>query len=345
MYMSRPFGSAAALEQRRRRAVEAVTQGERVEDVARIFCVRRCSVYRWLGLSQQPQGLAAKPHSGPMPRLADHEQLLLEGLLLQGPQAHGWGNHLWTTQRVAVVIERHFGVRLHHDHVGRFLHQRLRWSPQKPRRRARERNEAAIAHWKRYRFPHIARAARRRGAHLIFLDESGFQLTPSVRRTWAPQGDTPDLPCWDRRDRISAISAITVSPRRRRRNLYFELLPDNRTVHADHIVDFLRQLRVHLGGRFTVIWDGSRIHSKSSLVRAYLAEHPDIMVETLPAYAPELNPDEGVWGWTKYGRLSNLAANDTRELRSKVVGGLLDLRSRPQTLDSMIQETGLYIAA
>jgi transposase len=345
MYMSRPFGSAAALEQRRRRAVEAVTQGERVEDVARIFGVRSCSVYRWLGLAQQPQGLAAKPHLGPTPRLSQQDQRRLETLLLQGPQAHGWDNRLWTTQRVVVLIEQHFGVRLHHDHVGRFLHQRLHWSPQKPRRRARERDEAAIAHWKRYCFPHIARAARNRGAHLVFLDESGFQLTPSVRRTWAPEGQTPDLRCWDRRDRISAISGITVSPCTQRLNLYFELLPDNKTVHADNIVDFLRQLKAQLGGGFTVVWDGSKIHSKSALVRAYLAKHPEIVAETLPAYAPELNPDEGVWGWTKYGRLSNLAANNAGELRSKIVSELLDLKGSQSMLDSMIEETGLSVAA
>jgi transposase len=343
--MSRPIGSAAVLEQRRRRAVEAVTQGERVEDVARIFGVRNCSVYRWLGLAQQPQGLAAKPHAGPKPRLSHQDQRRLEALLLQGPQAHGWNNHLWTTQRIVVLIERHFGVRLHHDHVGRFLHERLRWTPQKPRRRARERNEAAIAHWKRYRFPQIARAARKRGAHLVFLDESGFQLTPSVRRTWAPEGRTPELRAWDRRDRISAISAITVSPRKQRLNLYFELLPDNKTAHAEHVIDFLRQLKAQLGGGFTVVWDGSKIHSKSGLVSAFLAEHPEIVAETLPAYAPELNPDEGVWGWTKYGRLSNLAANDTRELRGKVVSELLNLKSNQTMLDSMIQETGLSVAA
>jgi transposase len=193
MYMSRPYGTAAALEQRRRRAVEAVTQGERVEDVARIFGVRTCSVYRWLGLARQPQGLAAKPHLGPPPRLSHEDQRHLEALLLQGAHAHGWHNRLWTCQRVAVLIERHFGVHLHHDHVGRFLHRRLGWSPQKPRRKARERDEAAIAHWKRYRYPHIARGARKRDAHLVFFDESGFQLTPCVRRTWAPKGQTPIL--------------------------------------------------------------------------------------------------------------------------------------------------------
>ena len=60
-----------------------------------------------------------------------------------------------------------------------------------------------------------------------------------------------------------------------------------------------------------MIWDGSNIHSKAKLVKQYLAEQPDIVAETLPGYAPELNPDEGVWGWTKYGRLANLAAAHT----------------------------------
>jgi transposase len=343
--MSRPIGNAAALEQRRRRAVEAVTQGERVEDVARIFGVRNCSVYRWLAMSHQPQGLTAKPHLGPAPRLTVQDQKRLESLLLEGACAHGWPNHLWTCQRIAVLVERHFGVRWHHDHVGRFLHRRLHWSPQKPKRKARERDESAIAHWKRYRYPHIVRSARKRGAHVFFLDESGFQLTPCVRRSWAPEGQTPILRSWDRRDRISAISCITASPHKARLNLCFQLLPDNKTVKADHIVDFLRALKTQLRRGFTVIWDGSNIHSKSGLVRAFLAEHPEIVAETLPAYAPELNPDEGIWGWTKYGRLSNLAANDTTELRTKVVGGLHELKGRQAMLHSMIRETGLRIAA
>ena len=160
-----------------------------------------------------------------------------------------------------------------------------------------------------------------------------------------PEGQTPELRSWDRRDRISAISAITVSPCRQRLNLYFELLPDNKTVHAAHIIDFLRQLKTQLGGVFTLLWDGSNIHSKSALVRAYLANHPEIVAETLPAYAPELNPDEGVWGWTKYGRLSNLAAKNTRELRGKVMSELLDLKGNQTMLGSMIQETGLPVAA
>ena len=166
---------------------------------------------------------------------------------------------------------------------------------------ARERDEQAIMHWKTITFPDILQAAADRDAHIVFLDESGFMLTPTVRRTWAPQGQTPLLSCWDRRDRLSAISCITVSPQRARLNFYFELLPDNANATAEDIVAFLRQLRQQLASPFTVIWDGSPLHSRSRLVRAYLADHPEIVAETLPGYAPELNPDEGVWGWTKYG--------------------------------------------
>jgi hypothetical protein len=231
----------------------------------------------------------------------------LEKLLAQGAQAHGWPNALWTTARVGEVIYRTFAVRFHHDHVGRFLRQRLGWSPQKPQRRARERNEDAILNWQAREFPRIARQAQQRGAHLVFLDESGFMLTPSVRRTWAPRGQTPILDAWDRRDRISAISSITVSPHNRRLNLYFDLLEDNVNVHAQDIVDYLRKLKAQLGGPLTVLWDNGRVHDRAKLVRAFLAEHPEIHTERLPAYAPELNPDELVWAWTKYGRLGNLA--------------------------------------
>jgi hypothetical protein len=80
-------------------------------------------------------------------------------------------------------------------------------------------------------------------------------------------------------------------------------------------------------------------------VKEYLEGHPEIVDETLPGYAPELNPDEGVWEWTKYGRLAHLAASDTRELRQRIVMAFATLRSKPELLDSFIRETGLSLAA
>src|SRR5258708_706431 len=194
--MSRPYGSASALELRRRQAVQGLRAGGRIAGVAPLIGGRPRPLYHLLGLHPQPGGLAAKPHPGPATRLSPEQQRELERLLRQGAQAHGWPNQLWTTQRIADLIRRHFGVSLHHDHVGRFLRRRLKWSPQKPRRRARERDEDGIEQWKRDTFPDILVTAAERKAHVVFLDESGFMLTPTVRRTWAPQGETPMLSCW-----------------------------------------------------------------------------------------------------------------------------------------------------
>lgn len=343
--MSRPIGTAAELERRRRRAVAAVRAGEQPAAVARVLGVGRGTVSRWLKDAQRPGGLDPKPRGQPPPKLTPAQDRQLLALLRQGADAHGWPNRLWTAARVAALIRRHFGVTYHPDHVGRFLRRRLNWTPQKPRRKARERDEDAIDRWKRETFPKIVRAARARGAYLVFLDESGFLLTPTVRRTWAPRGATPVLECWDRRDRLSAISAITVSPGRGRLNLSFDVLADNANVRADDVVEFLDQLRARLGERLTVLWDGSRIHSRSGVVQTYLVKHPDIVAETLPAYAPELNPDELVWSWSKYGRLANLAAADTGWLRDHVLSELTDLKGQPHHLDSFIRHTGLTLAA
>jgi|SRR6516162_926613 len=340
--MSRPIGTAAELERRRRLAVDRVRNGERPTVVARILSVNRTSLYRWRKLADQgPQALAAKPQRGPAPRLSDDQLHHLEALLRDGAAAHGWPNRLWTAARVAQLIRRHFGVTFHPDHVGRFLRQRLGWTPQKPRRRARERDDDEIARWKRVDFPRIVRQAFRRRAHLVFLDEAGYLLTPCLRRTWAPRGQTPVLDAWDRRDRLSAISCITVSPRTRKLNLYFDLLPANANVHGTDVVAFLRRLRAWLRGPLTVIWDRNQIHSRSKAVKAYLARHPEVVVEDFPGYTPELNPDEAVWGWSKYGRSANLAAADTDHLWDHMVEQLIDLKFQPHLLASFIRQTEL----
>ena len=124
--MSRPLGTPAELERRRRRAVKLMDQGESPTVLARILGVNRPSLYRWRQASRShPDGLAAKPHPGPMPRLSDAQLAELERLLLQGAAAHGWANELWTAPRVTEVIRRRFGVGFHPEHVRKILKRRL----------------------------------------------------------------------------------------------------------------------------------------------------------------------------------------------------------------------------
>jgi len=143
----RPVGTAEELQRRRLRAVELVQQGESPEDVARFLGCGRSSVYTWVKLARQgPEKLAAKPHAGPKPRLSAEQLRELEELLLEGPKAHGWRTELWTAGRVQEVVRRHFGLDYHPEHVRKIVKRKLGWTSQKPQRRARERDEAAIDH-------------------------------------------------------------------------------------------------------------------------------------------------------------------------------------------------------
>jgi transposase len=143
----RPIGTAEELERRRHRAVELVKQGESPTTVAHFLDCGRSSVYTWVKLDRDAaEKLDAKPHAGPKPRLTDEQIKELEGLLLKGAKAHGWRTELWTAARAAELIERHFRIHFHPEHVRKLLKLRLRWTSQKPQRKARERDELAIAH-------------------------------------------------------------------------------------------------------------------------------------------------------------------------------------------------------
>lgn len=269
--MSRPFGTPDELERRRRQAVRAIADGQSRQAVAAVLGVHPNSVSRRVRAARQPDGLDATPSPGPSPGLSDADLRWWEALLVQGAKAHGRDNELRTAARVATVIARHFGRICHPEHVRKILTHRLRWTGRKPRRHARERNDNEVERWVGDEFPRIVREAFARKAHLVFLDESGFVLTPTVRRTLAPRGRTPVLAAWDRRDRLSAISAITLSPVTAHPNLFFSLFPHH--VHAEQVVAFLADPHRRLGP-LTVVWDRGPIDDKSKLVRAWLATHP-----------------------------------------------------------------------
>ena len=152
----RPKGSAAELEVRRRLAANLLQEGQGIRRVARLVRASPSSVKRWRDLLQKrgTAGLKAKPHPGRRPRLSKRQKQQLVCLLRRGPLAAGYATDLWTCPRVADVIAQRFGVRYHPDHIWRLL-QALGWSCQKPERRARERDEAAIQRWRQHDWPRI----------------------------------------------------------------------------------------------------------------------------------------------------------------------------------------------
>jgi transposase len=143
-----------ALERRRMRAMRLFQKGESQADVARRLGVSRTTALRWERAWDREgvQGLRAAGRAGRKPRLTGEQREQIEQALLEGPTALGYETELWTLPRIAEVIERITGVHYHPGHVWRLMGQ-LGWSIQKPTTRARERDEAAIARWKKARWP------------------------------------------------------------------------------------------------------------------------------------------------------------------------------------------------
>jgi transposase len=336
----RPRGTAAELERRRCRAVELLDRGETPAVVSRILGVNRTSLHRWHRMVRQKDGLTAKPPSGAKRRLDDARLAELEQRLLKGATAHGFPNELWTAARVAPIILRHFGVRYHPAYVRRLLRRRLNWTSHKPQRRARQRHDKEVERWKADEFPRILREAFRRQAHIAFLDESGFLLQPLVRRTLAPRGQRVVIRCSAKHDKVSAISSVTLRPKAMRVGLYFRLLID-RNFHGEDVVEFLEDLTYQVPGEWTVVWDGNHIHSRSKVVKAWLARHPKVVVEDFPSYDPQNNPDEWVWSWAKCGKLCNLCPADLEELLDAVFDSLEELKHQPTRLASFVMDAGV----
>jgi transposase len=150
------LGTATDKMLRRRLTVELLQDGKTLADVAERLDVSRSSIKRWKKAFQQGglAALALKRHPGPKSKLSASQKVQLRKILLRGPLAAGFATDLWTCRRVAQVVERTFGVSYHPDHLGRILHD-LGFSPQKPQRRARERDEEAIACWRKRDWPRI----------------------------------------------------------------------------------------------------------------------------------------------------------------------------------------------
>jgi transposase len=164
-------------------------------------------------------------------------------------------------------------------------------------------------------------------------------LQPIVRRTWAPRGITPVHRSWARHDRLSVISALTLSPKRRRIGLYFSIHRDN--IHANATLQFIRRIRRQLGGRkLLLVWDRLNVHRSAA---TQLTKTDAIKIEWLPAYAPDLNPVESIWRQTKYADLANLLPVDLNHLEAEVIVSLLFQRDDQERLAAYFRHSGLPI--
>ena len=308
-----------AQEDLRRRVVRAVVEdGMKQVEAARVFGVSRGSIHNWLRAYESggPGALKARKR-GPRKssRLKGHQAATIVRLIEdRHPEQLHLPFALWTRDAVAQLIRERFGIDLSVWTVGRYL-KRWGFTPQKPLRRAYERDPVAVKRWMDTEYPSIAKRAKAEKGLVYWGDEMGMRSDHQVGRSYGRKGKTPAIPGAGRRFGCNMISALT-----NRGQLSWMVFRERFTTPV--FLKFLRRLIRHAGRKVFLIVDGHPVH-RARKVKQWLAERTDqIEMFQLPGYSPELNPDE-------------LLNND---VKSNAVG-----RRRPASQQEMVSEVRAYL--
>jgi transposase len=284
----------ATLEEMRRLAVSRVLAEEEQAEVARSLQVHRCTVAKWMMTYRREgeTGLESTKATGRKPTLTPRQVERLKRVILgKNPQQLNFGPALWTLPLVSQLIERLFGAVLHKTTVTRIL-GRLGLTPQKPIRRAFKRDDLECLMWMEREFPRIVREARKRQSTLLFEDEAGVHEDGPIGTTWGSKGETPVVGVTGTRRRTNVISAL--SPRGR---LWFRSYRGR--LNARTFIAFLKALLRDFSKPIDLIVDRHPAHVAASVRRFVHQNRRRLRLHFLPGYAPNLNPDEHVWGYLK----------------------------------------------
>jgi transposase len=334
--------SSEGQEALRRRVIHAVVREKlRPAHAARLFQVSRAAIYNWLKAygARGAAGLKSRRRGRPRrSRLAGHQAATVVRIIEdRHPEQLRLPFALWTRDAVGQLIAKRFGIRVSVWTVGRYL---AKWgfTPQKPLRRAYERDPEAVRRWLEQEYPAIHKRARAENAEIHWGDEMGMRSDHQAGRSCGRKGKTPVIPGTGKRFGCSMISTVT-----NRGKLAFMVFKERFTTPV--AIGFLRRLLRHSGRKVFLIWDGHPVH-RSAKVRKWVEKHRDrIEMFFLPGYSPELNPDELLNQDVKTNAVGRQRAKDQWELISNVRSYLRSTQRRPDIVKAYFQEEHVRYAA
>jgi transposase len=303
-----------ALEHLRILAVRRVIEdGEKPSEVIQSLGLCRTSIYPWLREFKDKgwEALAESIAQGREPKLKEQQrQRVRRWILGKDPRQHGFDFGLWTRRIVQTLICEKMGIELGLTAVGRLLAS-LEITPQKPLRRAYERDPVAVEFWRKQTYPKLKQRAKKLGAMIFFLDEAGFQSDPPLGRTYGLKGCTPIVVTSGQRQSVNVISAVNAHGA-------FWAASYTGKLNAESFVAFLGDFMKHRKGKVLLVVDGHPAH-KANAVKAYIAQLKGrLELHFLPPYAPDLNPDEFVWNYMKNTGVSKKPLKKNESLRERV---------------------------
>lgn len=332
--------SHEALEHLRKLAVQRVRAGEKPSAIMRSFGFGRTVIYKWLRAAKKggESALASTKGTGRPSALVARQKLQVRRWINgKDPRQYGFDFGLWTRKIIQQLIWDRWRIGLGLTAIGRLLAE-LDITPQKPLRRAYERDPAAIARWQKEEFPRIRARAKRRGAEIFFLDEAGIRSDAVLGRTWGLRGKTPVVATSGQRQSVNAISAV--SPRG---SFWFETFTEK--LDAPMFLRLLRRFRRARGGKpIFLIVDGHPAHRAKLVAKYVQGLRGKLEIHFLPGYAPDLNPDEFVWNHIRHVGVTKKPLEKGESLRARVHGDLREIGKHRALVQSFFRaDTVSYI--
>lgn len=332
---------ATAQEDLRRRTVKAVREGMTQTEAAQVFGVARPTVTKWVAQYEAggTHALKAKRRGRPPgTQLAPHQAALTVRLVTDRcPDQLRLPFALWTREAVQQLLAERFGLQVSVWTVGRYL-KRWGFTPQKPLRRAFEQDPAAIRRWLAEEYPAIQAAAKQAKATIHWGDEMGLRSDHQTGTSYGRKGQTPIIPGTGQRFRCNVLSTVT-----NRGQLAFMVFKEGLCVAV--FLRFLRRLLRHSRTPLFLIVDRHPVH-RAKAVQRWLADRPaQLRLFFLPAYSPELNPDEYLNQDVKSNALGRQRPRHQAELLGTVRASLRSRQRRPAHVRSYFHAEPVQYAA
>jgi len=325
----------------RKKAVQGVLNGAKQVEIAKLFGVTRQSVGKWVahyregGRKRLEAKRRGRPKGGSL--LPWQAAQIAKTVIDRPPEQLRLPFFLWTREAVSQLIEQRFGIRLSVWTVGRYL-QRWGFTPQKPVRKAFERNPEAVRRWLEQEYPQIRVKAKGEKATIYWADEMGLRSDHAVGRTYGRRGQTPVIPGTGQRFGCNMISAIT-----NRGQLNFMVFKRHFT--AEVLINFLKRLIRQSKRKVFLIIDGHPVHKSAKVKKWLAAKQKHIRMYLLPGYSPDLNPDEMLNQDVKSNAVGRKRAHDQKELVASVRSFLWSRQRQPHIVKRYFHEEHVRYAA
>lgn len=261
-------------------ACKRVSKGESVSSVMRSMGYNRTSYYRWQEEYQKhgESGLKRRTGSGSKPLVGvKYHQEIINLISEKDPRDYGYASGLWSRAIIADLISKKLKIKMSIRTVGDLL-ARIKITPQKPLRRAYERDEKEVLKWKEKTYPKVVKMAKKQGADIFFLDEAGVKSDPKLGKSWGIKGKTPIVKTSGQRQHINAISAVSPAGK------FWFAIYDGK-FNAELFIAFLRNFMKTRRKPVILILDGHPSHHAKSVAKYVKSTKGKLQLIFLPPYA------------------------------------------------------------